>query len=562
MEYGQILSQLYNLPERPQPTAQPQRGMRGGMGEQPKFDYANFGLDKAPEGLQYTGDLAQKSQAIFGEWAQLRKYAKDMWVKHGVNILEPDPSNPDAVYAAQAFNQRLALLTAQIDEAKVGNKREELGIQAMLRGEAVAGPQYGQQFAGSTPFQQQFTTTQAGDATKEFISKQQGVLNITQQQANALNAKRDALIADYQDAKKNDPTNAGFYDAQIQTLLRQQATPAENTAPRDYGYGSGSAVFGIVNRVADTIAGIGFNDSGLVDTKSGKKVYYSSNNPIVQTSNERINGKPVVMVARVGEKLFLLNEDAVSSGTRTPTNSREFNPNTDAYLLIQQSAAGQGLGQELERLLPEFEKQGIIQRSGPWQFIMNAERALSGYGTTQLPATKKALSEDLSGSVAEVKQKISAELDDMAREDKWFQRGLRQLSTIATGAAPVLTPDLVKPLESKLFSSPNYPDTYLKVTVERSNGKPVYKYSLVDATGKVKKDKNGAMTYTSDNKQVVMDFIESKFNGLNDLVLERMASTSSEQYSDNQRKALEAFKKQFNREPSQDELAKILSKYK
>jgi hypothetical protein len=102
-----------------------QRGGGGGAGQGfkspiPGEDY--FGIPGAPEGLQYTGQLAKSSADLFKKRQDLINYAKTQWTKNKIDVTNPDPSRPEAVIAAEVYKMEIANFLAQADKAKEGQK--------------------------------------------------------------------------------------------------------------------------------------------------------------------------------------------------------------------------------------------------------------------------------------------------------------------------------------------------------------------------------------------------------------------------------------------------------
>jgi len=118
MEYGSILAKQFDTPQPQQSGSGRGVGRPAGVAKEPDFKYDDS-LNKAFEGLdRSTPDTAQAAQQYYQDWAALRSFAKSMWVKYGVDVTSPDPSDENAIWANQAYQQKLAILMNNVDRAK------------------------------------------------------------------------------------------------------------------------------------------------------------------------------------------------------------------------------------------------------------------------------------------------------------------------------------------------------------------------------------------------------------------------------------------------------------
>jgi hypothetical protein len=520
MEYGELLAQTYNLPQRQQRAVGMQPRAQRQPAAQQDLKLPDF-LDKQPEGLQYiTPKLAERSQQVFKEWADLRGYAKNMWLKYKIDITAPDPSNQDAVWAHQAFQQRINLLLSEIDTLKTGREDYKTAMAAAARGEILPTEQFGTAATSEIPLTQQFAPTAVDPGAAKFIEKQMGIGNITQAQSNLRNAQRDLEIKRFEDLAKTDPNNAAYYNNQAAILRRQMSLPAENTPRGDYDYGAGSAVFGLMTKVAEAARGVdgSYQDTGRVDTKSKQRIFESTNNPIlraVQNTSEMVDKKPVVATRVIGDKLYLINEDALTTGTTTPQNSRAYDPKENGYDILYSAMVGQGLEAQFEKLIPRLVEQGVLRNEGTSQmpvYVLETDKLFPEKGKAARKNMESQLTATYATGVREAQNLLGQQLDEMKVEEGL----LAQPKRFFANALGIETPPA--PVRERRFTSPTRPG--IVAVVKPVTGGWEISFKTPDNLSAKKDGKTITPKKLADRKEVI-NYISDEFGGLNELILEK-----------------------------------------
>lgn len=561
MEYGEILARTYQLPQRQQAAPM-------GVQRQPKerkaedFDFAKIpGLDKAPEGLEYSRpDIAQQTQRYYQDWADLRNFAKTMWVKYGVDVTAPDPGNQDSIWASEAFNQRLGLLMSGVNEAKLGQKAFEERQRLIAEGKITERPDAAvpQGYSAGYGLEQQYSPVFAESPESKNVLT--GVQNLTPAQVAQANALKDQTVAEFErlakDAYSRGDKLAGDNFTQQANYTRTKQVYAAENAP-SWQFGQGSQVMALTSKVAALAKGIdsSFQDTGIVDTKTGRKIYASTANPIVQQTTERIGGKPVVRVDYVGGKIRLLNEDALKPGGYVPENYKEYDPDTDFYNLLQPAVQGVGLQQELERLAPELQRMGVMSVDGRGQMTLDATKMLSEREAAALPQFQAA-DPNLSQNVVQAKEQLRSRLTEMLKEDKWFQRQLAAIKGSITGKG--VPKELAAPPTEASFDLPTAAGYKIQVTpIKKGNSKGFYAAFIKD-DGTPYMQSGKPVESTFDNEEDLINFLD-RYNAFNNMILQPQGTA---QLTERQQRAIQAFKAQYGRDPNEAETQAILNKYK
>jgi hypothetical protein len=140
------------IPQQQQ-VSQRGSGSAGGQGFKspiPGEDY--FGIPAAPDGLQYTGQLAKSSADLYKKRQDLINYAKNLWTKDKIDVTNPDPSRPEAVMAAEVYKMEIANFLAQADKAKQGQMIYKDLLQRQAANTFNLDPQTGQQYASELEY--------------------------------------------------------------------------------------------------------------------------------------------------------------------------------------------------------------------------------------------------------------------------------------------------------------------------------------------------------------------------------------------------------------------------
>ena len=124
MGIGRSIGYQYELPQR-LPQDQLGGGIGGGGGVP-----AQGGMG-VPEGLQWVDD---KTGKIYKKWGELNQFAKSMKTQYGMDVTNPDFTDPNQVQIAQAYQKGVADLYMNVDKFK--NSQSMLAEQ-MKRGGVI-----------------------------------------------------------------------------------------------------------------------------------------------------------------------------------------------------------------------------------------------------------------------------------------------------------------------------------------------------------------------------------------------------------------------------------------
>lgn len=236
MQYGSILAKQFDVPQqRQQAAATGRAGRPAGGGGPADFKFDDYGL-KPFDGLDRSNpDVAQAAQQYYQDWAALRSFAKTMWVKYGVDVMSPDPGDENAIWANQAFNQKLALLMNNVDRAKNDFEVWKADQAAQREGKML-----GRDYMGSAST---MGLTERGTPifpeSPATANLMKGAQNITPGQAAAANTDITNQIAQYEGLAKQaeaqgDKATAEYYRQQAAIAQPLKVVAAENTPRSDY----------------------------------------------------------------------------------------------------------------------------------------------------------------------------------------------------------------------------------------------------------------------------------------------------------------------------------------
>jgi len=232
MEYGSILAKQFDVPQRAQ------QGQLGGRGRaaapaQAKDDFKlNEFLEKAPEGLERSSpDIAKQTAQYYQNWNELRSFAKTMWAKYKIDVQTPDPSNPDSIWANQAYNQKLGLLLDGVDNARNSQKEWERRQTALTESKLLERQGYTPQgYSANSSVTEGYIPTGADPrigVAKEISGQFDTGVN---QRNKMLGDMRSGLETTY----GNDPERLAYQQALAQPLLASQNVKSD-------GGGAGSS---------------------------------------------------------------------------------------------------------------------------------------------------------------------------------------------------------------------------------------------------------------------------------------------------------------------------------
>lgn len=241
MEYGSILAKQFDVPEqRQQQVAAGRAGRPAGSGAGPAdFKFDDYGL-KPFDGLDRSNpDIAQAAQQYYQDWASLRSFAKNMWVKYGVDVMSPDPGDENAIWASQAFNQKLALLMNNVDRAKTSYETWKADQAAQREGKMIAGAQP-TGYAQETPFDARGMATAIDPTINLAAQELSGSFSTTPQDVSARNQRIQALQSELENRYQGKALE--YQKEAANKLLAGFNPPSEN----NNGYGGLSTPTGVI----------------------------------------------------------------------------------------------------------------------------------------------------------------------------------------------------------------------------------------------------------------------------------------------------------------------------
>jgi len=523
MEYGSILAKQFDVPQRAQ---QGQLGGRGrGTAPAPaKDDFKlNEFLEKAPEGLERSSpDIAKQTAQYYQDWNELRSFAKTMWAKYKIDVQTPDPSNPDSIWANQAYNQKLGLLLDGVDNAKNSQKAWERRQTAVTEGKLLERQGYTPQgYSANNSVTEGYIPTAADPrigVAKEEISGQfdTGV----NQRNQMLGGMRSGLESTY----GNDPERLAYQQALAQPLLASQNVKSDG----NYGYGSG---LGQVNSMATDVVKLltgthpNFEKTDIIDPTTKARVLVSRNNKMLNSGQYRVGGKPAVEMVYSGGNLYAVNEDWLKTKKLNSTNSLAFNPDS-GYEIIQSVSNAAGLGKEVEQTLPYWKKLGFLEETGPGIYKSNPKALLSVDDKTaanQFNQEDQAEQIKIGGAVERVKKDVLTDFNAMLKGESvfdWVKRAMTP-SPMFRGVKGIKGNTTEPPPTERIYSSGAIPGLKIVVTPTKQNGKRILEVSEQDDAGAAVKEP----VYLADPQQAV-DYVESRL-GFNDLYIKTLGQNVS-----------------------------------
>lgn len=239
MQYGSLLAKQFDVPQqRQQSAATGKAGRPAGGGGPADFKFDDYGL-KPFDGLDRSNpDVAQAAQQYYQDWAALRSFAKTMWVKYGVDVMSPDPGDENAIWANQAFNQKLALLMNNVDRAK-----NDFDVWKADQAAQREGKMIGKDYMGSASTMGLMDRgTPIFPESPATANLMKGAQNITPGQAAAANVDITNQVAQYENLAQQAQAQgnrqlAEYYRQQAAIAQPLKVVAAENTPRSEYGSG-------------------------------------------------------------------------------------------------------------------------------------------------------------------------------------------------------------------------------------------------------------------------------------------------------------------------------------
>lgn len=550
-----ILSRTFEIPQPEAPAVA--RGGTGG-GSAPKYDSDYFGIPEPAEGLQWTDNVSELSNRYYQKLSALDQFAKSMWLNNKIDVTRPDYSNPQGVLAAQAYQQELANIMSLADELKTSQK--DL-TAARAKDNFVMNPGAfgeGQSFANA--IDQGYSTEVA--PVLQFQEKGINRNVETTTDYNRLQNEAAQAVAYWQDRYNQ----TGSPQDLIQLQAAQSMSPTFNPPAPQSDYGGFNQAYGSFSEIANTLRGRHRSFQGTNRTKNGATIFESFSNPLVQAGiASRVDsyvdekGEPVVEIIpkdpnRPAIIVDQQNGDALMAEASTALGYLK------EYKDLKNKALSAGKGQMVSTEMGEIPVVPLTS--------LTTEEGNNYFQTNILPLA------DNRKMFSELKDKVKQDILDLKIPGKVASL----LPTWAGGSSA--KPQIIynSNPQSKLGNKK------VKVTLkESSKGGLYYDVSILDAAGGIGKDAEGnpyANTKLTTPEDVI-DFLQTKA-GVVDALLSQAKSLKNEQtteqpspvnqpqqseqgktitVTDRQMKAIEAFRKQFNREPSDSEVQKIISKY-
>lgn len=144
MNRAQVLGKTFLFPEEKEVNATRQAATKATGLDALSPDKLNdyFGIPKPAEGLQYTGDMVGRVQNYYQGLAALQQFAREQWIRYGVDVTNPDPTRPDSVMAAQAYQAALANLRFEGDNLKTSQEMLKEASPYMMQNKYTPGSEF------------------------------------------------------------------------------------------------------------------------------------------------------------------------------------------------------------------------------------------------------------------------------------------------------------------------------------------------------------------------------------------------------------------------------------
>lgn len=497
MQYGSILAKQFDVPQqRQQAAATGRAGRPAGGGGPADFKFDDYGL-KPFDGLDRSNpDVAQAAQQYYQDWAALRSFAKTMWVKYGVDVMSPDPGDENAIWANQAFNQKLALLMNNVDRAKNDFEVWKADQAAQREGKMIGRDYMG---SASTMGLDERGMATAIDPTINLAAQElSGSFSTTPQDVNARNQRIQALQSELENRYQG---KALEYQKEAANKLLAGFNPPNQNPYFNSGGGQALALMG---RVAATIAGAeNYTPTGIIDPKTGFELRKSTNNPIVQYYPTKIHGKPAVAAFRSGKKFILVNEDGANGQYDTNTNAIEFDSDKDAYGLIYGTLKAQGMDREFEQYRGKLQEQGVLKQEGDATYVdVNNPKLLGPTAAQEAQAVNN--QPNYQEQIKATKDQVSALMKDMLRDDTLWDK----IKRIPLPLSPFKS--TTAPTEEAVFDVPIAAGYKIKITPVKQGGKKLLKATIIDDAGESYKTKDGKpVEKQTDEPTEIQDFLDS-----------------------------------------------------
>lgn len=517
---GQVLSEQFLLPD--------QQGTGGAMRSQPSGgqqltnpDSKYFGVPEAMTGLQVTGDLYEQSKLYYDKLSKLDQFAKGMWLNNRIDVTRPDYSRPEAVAAAQAFQQELANVQALGNDLQQGAKVDQLYQAKAAEGEYMYNPETQGKMSTARMTQPQVGYSTAFDpafekaaATASGGRETTGILNSEQGEFSAKMAAYEAQAAQLE--AQGDQYGADNLRRQIGKATLAQNAYLNPPAPRqDSGYDI--ATGGLITDLVDIFGGGHSSYQPLDEFKGNFRIYESTNNAALNNvpSGTFKYGKARAF-RKIGDDVVVVSTDDRDE----PVSVAQMN----IYPILQQHMQSQGLAKEFKNWTNNQVKAGRLQvRDG--QFTMNAANLMSQAGLiNRANYTSEA---DYTKAVKEYEKTAKKEISEALKEDTFGDkvgRAFSNFTAMMTNSPFTKEP----PLREKDYESTTKPGFKVRMKSTTKDDKRVVTISLIDDSGTQAKDEKGnKIKQVFDSEQDALNYMKELGVG-NDEILKLGSIPSGE----------------------------------
>lgn len=435
MNEGQILGNVFSLPQAPQYDQRAVGGAGAGRQTSPTMDDAYFGIPNAAEGLQWTGNVAENSRNYYDKLAGLRSLAQGLWLNYGIDVTRPDYSRPESITAAEAFKMELGNVLAMADQAKVSQKALEVDRQNKDKVINPGAFGQGEYYSSYTP-DQQYTDVSLSPLAKEVADnysggrQTQGTINTEQAQLNAKLAEMEQYASYLDTVNPSLAANERKKIAQIMEMQNMYLAPPSDGA--GYGLNTPAANLGELGNV---LAGASSNYKPVNRVVNGYQVKRLDNSPFTGIN---IGGKEVAATETAGPDTWFEFTD----GSKMDVNE------DDLYSYL--AAAYKKMGQEpqWEAFVKNGIKSGAIVQektdAGP-VFKIDIDKIVTPSGSEYLKQRDKkdpVLEQAIKEADKEIEESVTKNVNYLNKS--WW--GKKKIGMVAPGMIGVSTeqPPVIK----------------------------------------------------------------------------------------------------------------------
>lgn len=498
---GQVLSEQFLLPS--------QQGTGGAVSRQPTSqqmatpDSKYFGVPEAMTGLQVTGDLYEQSKLYYDKLSKLDQFAKGMWLNNRIDVTRPDYSRPEAVAAAQAFQQELANTQALGNELQQGAKIDQLYQTQAAAGEYMYNPETQGRMSTARMTQPQIGHSTSFDPAFEQAAKQYSGGRETTNILNSEQGEFSAKMAAYEAQAAQLEAQGDQYGAD--NIRRQigKATLAQNAylnppAPRQE-YGTGDiATGGLITDLVDIFGGGHASYQPIDEFKGNFRIYESTNNAALNNvpSDTFKYGKARAF-RKIGDEVVVVSTDDRDE----PVSVAQMN----IYPILQQHMQSQGLAKEFKNWTDNQVKAGRL-KVDDGKLVMDAANLMSQSGlVNRANYTSEA---DYTKAVKEYEKKAKKEIAEALKTDTFGDKVGRWITNLT---ATLTNSPFTKsaPIRERDYESTTRPGFKVRLKSSEKEGKQVVTISLIDDAGRQHKDDRGnKVQQVFDSEQDALNYMK------------------------------------------------------